>query len=180
MSEYPTLYISDIMPRKSSKKNSTQEGSDPLLDAPPFVSKWSFTWIAFPYSGEYLGENEIINYFKKNNIPLIDHTVFQVSNWSCELIGDEDNWAIKSNGKIIIRYCLSSTHKCKECGKVYSLPWPFHEWSNPELANYCNICRMNKHDENLTKANLENEKMNTTHTMTKSNLSNTSSAENKS
>jgi hypothetical protein len=140
------------MPHPSRNKKLTQEKEKFSLEDPPFVSKFSYGWIAFPYSGPYSGsgESQILIFLQKNNIPLQDHTVFQVFDWNCELLQEGNTWIIKSNGKIVLRRCILSSHKCKECSKVYFLPLPFRDWWEPEQANFCYTCRQKpiKIDEN--------------------------------
>ena len=139
------------MPPKPRKNKYAQEKKEPSLDDPPFISKWSFGWIPFPYQGGYLGETHIMTYIQKNNLVFENHTTFQVYDWSCELLHDGKNWVVKSNGKIILRRCILSSHKCKECSKVFFLPWPFKDWSDPEKANYCHSCRNPSDKEELSK-----------------------------
>lgn len=135
------------MPPKPRKNRSVREKKESSLDDPPFISKWSFGWVPFPYQSEYLGETQILTHIQNNNLHFENHTFFQVFDWSCELLQEGKNWVVKSNGKIVLRRCILSSHKCKECSKVYFLPWPFKDWFDPEQANYCHTCR-NTSDKN--------------------------------
>jgi hypothetical protein len=131
------------MQKRSRLKKNVDEKKEPSLYDPPFISKWSYGWVPFPYQGEYLGETQILTYLQ-NNIPRLEKPqIFQVFNWSCELLQIGKIWVVKSNNRIILRRCILCSHKCKECNKVYFLPWPFNDWSDPELANFCYPCRKN-------------------------------------
>ena len=139
------------MPKRSQTRKNIDEKKKISLDDPPFVSKWSHGWVPFPYHGVYLGETQILTYIQNNIHHFENHTRFQVFEWSCELLQDDKNWVVKSNGKIVLRRCILSSHKCKECSKVFFLPWPFKDWLDPEQANYCYSCRKNSFQEESLK-----------------------------